>query len=70
MEDNTININGTEYSIDDLSPEAQHGCALFVEVQEKRAEALRNVDIYTAALQSLDAKIVELVEGSEPVPVE
>ena len=62
---NIININGTDYSQDDLSQEQQYMIAQVWDLQMKAAQTKFQLDQIQVSLDHFTNKVLESIEGKE-----
>ena len=62
---NIININGTDYSQDDLSQEQQYMIAQVRDLQMKAAQPKFQLDQIQVSLDHFTNKVLESIEGKE-----
>ena len=62
---NIININGTDYSQDDLSQEQKYMIAQVRDLQMKAAQTKFQLDQIQVSLDHFTNKILESIEGKE-----
>ena len=62
---NIININGTDYSQDDLSQEQQYMIAQVRDLQMKAAQTKFQLDQIQVSLDHFTTKVLESIEGKE-----
>jgi len=62
---NIININGTDYSQDDLSQEQQYMIAQVRDLQMKAAQTKFQLDQIQVSLDHFTNKVLESIEGKE-----
>ena len=62
---NIININGTEYSSDDLSQEQQYMIAQVRDLQMKAAQTKFQLDQIQVSLDHFTNKVIESIENKE-----
>jgi len=53
----TVNIGGTEYPVDDLSPRAIQLVNMLLDIRAKKAELSKQLDVYSAAEQTFNAML-------------
>lgn len=62
---NIININGTDYSQDDLSQEQQYMIAQVRDLQMKAAQTKFQLDQIQVSLDHFTNKVLESIEGKD-----